>query len=99
MTPTNKHRNFNTQTPDIKSAITAFGKHNRVITCFPSYDPEYGCTIIYARVDHVNNLPNPTINQILAIARAKQNTKGAFTLIDQSSDDNGLSTHYYFKQH
>ena len=90
------HRDINTLNPDIKSVITAFGKHNRVVAFQPGYDSEFECVTLYARVDHVNELRNPDEKEILTVARKDQDVKGRFKLLKKSTYNDGKCTDYHF---
>lgn len=92
------HRDVNVITPDIKSVITGFGKHNRVVAFMPSVDRDFGCVTLYARVDHVNGLPDPTEAEILTVARKDQEAKGKYKLLDKTTSDDGRGTDYHFKK-
>lgn len=92
------HRDVNVLTPDIKSVITGFGKHNRVLACIPSFDSEFGCVTLYARVDHVNGLRDPSTEEVLTVARKDQDVRGRFKLIETRLFDDGASTEFHFKR-
>jgi len=57
----------NAYTPDHKSRITGYGKHDRVITFEPQFCEEVGELAIYLRIDHIWKLGKPTLPQILNV--------------------------------
>lgn len=80
----------NILTLDHESVITGYGKHNRVICFLPDYEG------LMCRVDHIWQLPIPTIKQILTVARKDQGVKGKWQLYKEESNDG--STWYFFKK-
>jgi hypothetical protein len=72
---------LNIYTRDIDSVVTGFGIHQRVVATQPDQDG------LYCRVDLVNNLPEPSVDQVLTVARKDQSVKGKWKL---------LSKEYYF---
>jgi len=93
----NTHRDLNVLTPDIDCAVTGFGAHNRVVAFLPSFDQEFGCVTLYARVDHVNGLRDPSTEEVLNAARKDQGIRGKFKLIESRAFDDKPSTEYHFK--
>jgi hypothetical protein len=92
------YRDINIHQPDIKSVINGYGKHNRVIAFQPSFDDRHKEVVLYCRVDHVNSLRDPDINEILTVARKDQDAKGKFTLLESNGfDDGSNATEYFFK--
>lgn len=86
---------FNIHVRDHDSAVTGFGKHDRVVCFHPQFEPYFNCVIMYCRVDHKWNLGIPTIEHILKVSRKDQDIKGKFELVGSDSDEK--STDYYFK--
>ena len=97
MQTTHAHRDINVYTPDVKSIITGFGKHNRALAFLPRFDEEFGKITLYARVDHVNGLRDPNESEILAIAHKDQGVKGNFNLIEKTTWNEGRCTDYHFE--
>lgn len=76
---------FNIYTKDIDSVVTGFGRHQRVCAFLPQCEPEFnGDLMLYCRVDRVNGLPDPTTQEILAVARKDQGVKGKFKLVQKT---------------
>lgn len=90
------HRDLNVGTPDVKSVVTAFGKHNRVVAFLPGFDSSFSRVTLYARVDHVNGLRDPEEKEILAVARKHQGVKGKYKLLNIRSSSDGKCTDYTF---
>lgn len=72
---------LNAITPDHKSVVTNYGKHDRVAAFQPSFDSDYGQVVLYARVDHIWNLGTPTADEVLKACRLDQDIKGQWTLL------------------
>ena len=77
---------------DHESVVTAFGKHDRVVCCLPKGDE------LYMRIDHKWELGNPTIPQMLTVARKHQGVTGRWVLESMTAWDNGMSTDVVFKR-
>lgn len=77
--------NINRKIKDIDTIITGHGVHNRVIAFFPKFDRASNSFLFHARVDHVNGLRDPSIAEILKVARKKNGTKGVYALTDTHS--------------
>lgn len=92
------HRDINVLEPDVKSVITGFGKHNRVVAFLPSFDRDFDCVTLYARVDHINGLRDPDDKEVLEVARKDQGVKGRYKLLEKSTYDDGRCTDYHFKK-
>ena len=76
---------FNVLIRDIDSIVTGYGKHQRVFVALPMLYPDLNNKVVlYCRVDRVNGLPNPTIKQILQVARSNQGVMGKFKLLKKS---------------
>lgn len=83
---------------DHESIITHYGKHDRVVAFLPNYDSDFNCVVLYVRVDHKWGLGEPTIAEILDVARKDQGVKGKFVVIKSDKHDDNKSTDYYFKK-
>ena len=67
---------------DHESAITNYGKHDRVVaTCSQGNE-------LYCRVDHVWGLGMPTDKEVLAVARKTQGLRGKWILKDKTTWSN-----------
>lgn len=82
--PHNKTGHANIYKLDQESVITAYGKHDRVIAFLPMFEPEYGKTCLYCRVDTHHKLGVPSDQQVLTVARKDQGVKGRYRLIKRS---------------
>ena len=70
---------LNTHTKDENSIVTSYGKHQRVVAFLPYVSESYkNRSELYCRVDCVNDLPEPTHEQILKVARKDQGVKGKY---------------------
>ena len=86
--------------PDECDAVTSYGKHARVVAFHPDHDG------LYVRVDRASkvrrvdslypNLPDPTISQILAVARKDQGVKGKWKVRSIEEHRDGHSVDYHF---
>lgn len=81
---------LNIYTRDHDSVVTNYGKHDRVVAFLPDADG------LYIRVDHRWNLGEPTVAQILEVARKDQGIKGRWSLRLADKWDDGSSTDYHF---
>ena len=91
-----EYGHFNVLVRDHDDICTAFGKHDRVMTTLPQYDDEFGCVVLYCRVDLKWGLGEPTAEQILQVARKHDGTKGKWVLATREPWDNGTSIGYHF---
>lgn len=69
---------------DHDSVVTGKGAHDRVVAFLPQFEPEYERVCLYCRVDTHHKLGEPTIDQILDVARKDQGVKGRYKLISRS---------------
>lgn len=84
---------LNVVTPDEADVVTGFGKHARVVAFHPDHDG------LYIRVDlpkHIQtndptypNLPEPTLRQILSVARKDKGLRGRWRLCSREVWDCG----------
>ncbi len=75
---------FNIYIKDVDSVVTGYGKHQRVCAFLPSFDKDYGQTVLYCRVDRKYDLPDPTIKEVLTVARKDQGVKGKWELLNMT---------------
>lgn len=66
---------LNLRTRDQDSVVTGYGKHHRVVVSL-ALDRR----TLHARVDHIHGEREPTIAEILKVARLHQGVKGRWTL-------------------
>lgn len=95
-----KDGHLNVVTLDQDSVVTGFGKHARVVAFLPDREG------LYARVDlpaHVRkydptypDLPEPTIAQILRVARVDQCIRGRWKIRSRELYDEGTRVEYHF---
>lgn len=81
---------FNYCVRDHDSCVTGFGVHDRVAAFLPDHEG------LYLRVDHKWKLGEPTIEQILRVARVDQEVRGRWYFDRKETADDGSSTDYYF---
>lgn len=88
---------INTIVRDQDSVITGYGKHARVIAFLPDHEG------LYCRVDMVWGLRQPTIEEVLTVARKDQGIKGNWVLDRIETWETNSSAHgklvnhdYYF---
>ena len=97
--PHGKTGHLNISTLDHDSIVTNFGLHDRVVAFIPQFEPEYDKVCLYCRVDLKHNLGEPTIDQILNVARKDQGVRGKFRLLDKSGIYGNLrSIDYIFEK-
>ena len=99
--PHGKTGHLNIFTLDHDSIVTNFGLHDRVVAFIPQFEPEYDKVCLYCRVDLKHNLGEPTIDQILNVARKDQGVQGRFSLLEKSSiynERSGGSIDYIFEK-
>jgi hypothetical protein len=82
---------------DHDSVITGYGQHDRVVAFQPSTEG------LYCRVDHKWGLGEPTVDQILTVARKDQGVKGKWRVksavrFGHQSSPYGESTEYLFER-
>lgn len=92
---------LNVITNDQDSVITGYGKHARVVAFHPDREGLYvrvdRPSRIRDRGDHTYpDLPDPTEQQILTVARKDQGLKGKWKLRSRTEWPDGLSIDYYF---
>ena len=80
---------------DHDDICTHYGKHDRVVTCLPQFDPDFNCNVLYVRVDHDWNLGMPSEKQILDVIRKHDDTKGRWRIVKTDKHDDGKSTDVY----
>ena len=106
MTTTQEHGrvgHINTMTLDQDSVITGYGKHARVVCFAPDGDG------LYCRIDrypfggsrrgidpNYPQLRDPTISEVLTVARKDQGVRGKWKLRDRVEWDNGRSVDMHF---
>ena len=81
---------LNIYTKDEDSVITSFGKHNRVVCFLPKSNT------FYARVDRFNEIIDPTIEQILQVAKKDQGISGKWELLERIESHDRKSIDYTF---
>jgi hypothetical protein len=72
--PHGQKGHVNAYTLDEQSHITGHGRHARVIAFMPDHEG------LYCRVDMTPNLREPTIDEIMTVARKDADVKGRWTL-------------------
>lgn len=75
---------------DHDSAVTGFGKHDRVV----AFDPRGN--ELFMRVDHKWGLGMPTSSQMLQAARLDNGLRGRWTLERIEPRDDGRVTYVFF---
>ena len=97
--PHGKSGHLNIFTLDHDSIVTHFGLHDRVVAFLPQFDQEHDAICLYCRVDLKHGLGEPTIDQILDVARKDQGVRGKFKLLDKSGIYGNLqSIDYIFEK-
>ncbi len=81
---------LNIHTRDHDSIVTNYGRPDRVVAFLPD------ASGLYIRVDHKWSLGEPTVAQILDVARKNQGIKGRWCVRAIERWDDGRSTDYYF---
>jgi len=91
---------LNVVVPDECDVVTGYGVHARVVAFHPDHEG------LYVRVDRASkvrqvdslypDLPDPTIAQILAVARKDQGIKGKWKLRSREEWPHGHSIDYHF---
>lgn len=91
---------LNVVVPDEKDVVTGFGKHARVVAFHPDNEG------LYVRVDRASkvkavddkypSLPDPTIAQIVDVARRDQGIRGKWKLRSREEWPDGHSIDYHF---
>lgn len=91
---------LNVVVTDECDVVTSYGKHARVVAFHPDHDG------LYVRVDRASkvrevdslypNLPDPSVAQILAVARKDQGIRGKWKLRSREEWPCGHSIDYHF---
>ena len=89
---------LNLRTRDQDSVVTNYGKHHRVVVSL-ALDRR----TLHARVDHVHGDREPTVDEILRVARLHQGVTGRWVLesmerVGYSPVTECESTHYLFSR-
>jgi hypothetical protein len=77
---------------DLKSIVTNYGTHERVVACQPDNEG------VYCRCDLIYGLPEPSIDEILVVMRKDQNIKGKWKLKSREVWNNGKNIDYQFSK-
>lgn len=95
-----KGGHLNTMVLDQDDVVTSFGRHARVVAFLPNHEG------LYVRVDRPSrarrwdsqypNLPDPTIQEILEVARKDQGIRGKWKLRSAEEWSDGDSIDYHF---
>jgi hypothetical protein len=75
---------------DQDSVVTGFGKHARVVAFHPDHEG------LYIRVDRKWGLRDPSLSEILSVARKDQGIKGRWVLHRKEEWADGSSVDYWF---
>lgn len=87
---------FNVMTRDHDSEVTGFGKHDRVMSTIPQFDNDFKDVVFYARVDCKWGLGEPTPEEVLNVARTRDELSGEWKLIKRDPWECGNHIDFYF---
>jgi hypothetical protein len=99
--PHGRPGHFNLRIPDECRVITGYGKHARVLATYPKANGLYcrvdrPCLAIRLGDSQYPNLPDPTPEQVLAVARKEVMLRGRWKLRSATEWDGGARIDYWF---
>ena len=96
----NRPGHLNVITPDEKDIVTGYGKHARVVAFHPDHEGLYVRVDLASHIRKVDSeypdLPEPTVEQILNVARKDQGLRGKWVLRSRKVWDDGGRIDYHF---
>lgn len=89
---------FNVCVLDMDSPCTGYGLHNRVMACLPSFCKAVKRVCIYARIDRVTGLEDPTDQQLEDAINERNGTKLKLSVLLRDEWDDQHAVDVYLAQ-